>query len=481
MRMTLSLFLCTAVVAAAARADDFESLRLENWHQWRGPNADGVSPNGSPPTRWDESTNIKWKTEIPGSGASTPIVWKDRIYLTTAVKTEKKGKPVDPSAGPRRPGGGARGRGPGQGRGAGGRPRRDTQGGRSGSGFGASLIPPENLYQFIVLCLDRKTGKIIWQKIVKEEQPHEGHHGHHGFASASMTTNGELLFASFGSRGIFCLDFDGNVKWQRDLGDMRTRFGFGEGTSPVVHGDSLVINWDQEDESFITCLDANLGKDEWRVDRDEPTTWNTPLIVEHKGVTQVIVNGTNRARSYDLADGRLIWECGGQFTNPIASPVAANGVVYCVTGYRGYAVYAIPLDAQGDITGSDKILWHHDGGTPYVASPLLYDGLLYTTKERSGILSCFKAATGEELYGEQRLEDIPDIYSSIGGAAGKVYLTSRGGTTVVIKHGPKLEILATSQLDEGVDASPVFVGNDLLLRGAEHLYCISEDEPPTTK
>lgn len=461
--MTVSLLLCTLVVAAAAQADDFESLRLENWPQWRGPNADGVSPSGTPPTSWDESTNIKWKVEIPGSGTSTPIVWKDRIYLTTAIKTDKKGKPVDTSSSPQRPG----------------RPPRRGGGGqgdpRSGSGFGATLTPPENLYQFLVLCLDRKSGKVIWQKVATEQQPHEGYHGHHGYASASPTTNGELLFASFGSRGIFCFDLEGNLQWQRDLGDMRTRFGFGEGTSPVVHGNSLVINWDHEGESFITCLDARSGKEKWRVDRDEPTTWNTPLIVEHKGVTQVIVNGTNRARSYDLADGRLIWECGGQFTNPIASPVASGGVVYCMTGYRGYALYAIPLDSQGDITDSDKILWHHDGGTPYVASPLLYDGLLYTVKGRNGILSCFKADTGEQLFEEQRVEGVPEVYSSIGGAAGKVYLTSRDGVTVVIKHGPKLEILATNRLDEGVDASPVFVGKDLLLRGTKDLYCISTD------
>lgn len=463
MRVCFSLLLCAAVVAAAAQAGDFESLRLENWPQWRGPNADGVSPSGTPPTSWDESTNIKWKVEIPGSGTSTPIVWKDRIYLTTAIKTDKKGKPVDPSSSPQRPGRPPR---------RGGAEQGDP---RSGSGFGATLTPPENLYQFLVLCLDRKSGKVIWQKVATEQQPHEGHHGHHGFASASPTTNGELLFASFGSRGIFCFDLEGNLQWERDLGDMRTRFGFGEGTSPVVHGNSLVINWDHEGESFITCLDARTGKDKWRVDRDEPTTWNTPLIVEYGGVTQVVVNGTNRARSYDLADGRLIWECGGQFTNPIASPVASDGVVYCMTGYRGYALYAIPLDSQGDITDGDKILWQHDGGTPYVASPLLYDGLLYTVKGRNGILSCFKADTGEKLFEEQRVEDVPEVYSSIGGAAGKVYLTSRDGTTVVIKHGPKLEILATNRLDEGVDASPVFVGKDLFLRGTKHLYCISEE------
>ncbi len=460
MRIAVSLFLC-ASFAVHTCANDFESLRLANWHHWRGPHADGVSPTGTPPTKWDESTNIKWKAEILGSGSSTPVVWQDKIFLTTAVKTEKKGKAIDTSAGPQ------------MGRRSAGRPGGGSP--RGGSGFGATMIPPENLYGFIVLCLDRQTGKVLWKTVASEQQPHEGYHGHHGFASASAATNGESLFVSFGSRGIFCLDLDGNVKWERDLGDMKTRNGFGEGTSPAVHGDSLIINWDHEEASFITCLDTATGEDKWRVDRDEPTTWNTPLIVEHNGVTQVVVNGTNRARSYDLADGGLIWECGGQFTNPIACPVAKDGVVYCMTGYRGYALYAIPLDAKGDITDSDKIRWQHGGGTPYVASPLLYDGLLYTVKGRNGILSCFEAETGEELFAEQRLEAVSEIYSSIGGAAGKVYVTSRDGATVVIKHGPDLKILATNRLDEGVDASPVFIGNDLFLRGTKHLYCISEE------
>lgn len=469
MRIAVSLVVC-ATLAAHTYANDFDSLRLDNWHHWRGPNADGVSPSGNPPTTWDESTNIKWKSEIPGSGSSTPIVWQNRIYLTTAIQTEKIGKPLATAA----PQSGQRGpaSGPGQGRGPGGRPGGS---GRGGSGFGTSMIPPENLYQFVVLCLDRETGKVLWKTVATEQQPHEGHHGHHGFASASATTNGESLFVSFGSRGIFCLDFDGNVKWQRDLGDMRTRNGFGEGTSPAVHGDSLIINWDHEEASFITCLDTGTGKDKWKVERDEPTTWNTPLIIEHDGVTQVVVNGTVRTRSYDLANGRLIWECGGQATNPIPSPVSTGGIVYCMTGYRGYVLNAIPLDAKGDITDTNKIVWHRDAGTPYVASPLLYDGLLYFVKSRNGIITCVNAQSGEELYAEQRLEAVPEIYSSIGGAAGKVYVTSRDGATVVIQHGPELKILATNRLDEGVDASPVFVGNDLLLRGTNHLYCISKE------
>ena len=254
----------------------------------------------------------------------------------------------------------------------------------------------------------------------------------------------------------------------------RLRNAFGEGVSPVVHGNSLVVNWDHDGDSFIVCLDTATGEDKWRVARDELTTWNTPLIVEHKGVTQVIVNATNRTRSYDLATGDLIWECGGQFSNPIPSAVAANGVVYCMTGFRGYALKAIPLDAKGDVTDTDTIVWKRDRGTPYVPSPVLHDGLLYFTKSNNGILTCVKADTGEEVFVEERLKDVPNIYASIGYAAGKLYITGRQGTTLVLKFGADPEILATNKLDEGIDASPVFVGNELMLRGKQHLYCIAE-------
>lgn len=460
MRIVVSFIFLAAFSSQVARGNDFESLRLENWHQWRGPSADGSSPTANPPTRWDESTNVRWKVPIPGASSSTPIVWNGRIYLTTAIPTERKGKPVS-RAGSAPPVGS---------RGESGRGGRGSRGGFGGG----TMIPPENLFQFVVLCLDLKSGQLLWQKVATEQQPHEGHHPTHGFASASATTNGRLLLVSFGSRGIFCFDLDGNLKWQRDLGDMQTRNGFGEGTSPALHGDRVIINWDHEAESFIVCLDANSGEEIWRTGRDEPTTWNTPLFVEHDGVTQVVVNGTNRSRGYDLADGRLIWECGGQFTNPIPSPVTTGSLVYCMTGYQGYALYAIPLSARGDITGTDKIAWHRGESTPYVSSPLLYGGLLYFCKSRNGILTCLKADSGEEVFAEKRLEDIPEIYASIGGAGGKVYVTGRNGTTVVLKHGSDDEILSVNRLDEGIDASPVFVGNDLLLRGSEHLYCISE-------
>lgn len=417
---------------------------LENWGQWRGPLANGTAPLGDPPLQWSEGKNIKWKVAIPGQGSASPIVWNDRIFILTAIPTNRTPD------------------------GAGSAERRPSRGGR-----GLTRDKPENVYQFVVLCLDRNTGKTLWQRVAREEVPHEGGHPTNTFASGSPTTDGNLLYASFGSYGVYCYDLDGHLKWERDLGDMQTRNGFGEGTSPTLYKDSLVINWDHEGASFIAVLDAKTGETRWRVDRDEPTTWNTPLVVEHAGRTQIITNGTNRSRSYDLKTGELIWECGGQATNPIPSPVLLDDLAICMTGYRGYAVYAIPLDSQGDISNTDRIAWRRTDAGPYISSPVLVDDTLYFTKGRDAILYSVNARTGEPIIESTRLP-LSVLYSSPVSAKGRIYTTDRSGKTLVIKHAPKLEILATNQLEEGIDASPAITGNQLFLRTAGHLYCIEE-------
>ncbi len=452
MRITSLLAAGLLVIWSTTSAGEFAADRLHNWHQWRGPEANGYAPYGDPPVEWNEQTNVKWKVAIPGAGSASPIVWGNSIYLLTAVKTDRI---VEGAAQPE--------------------PEQPREEERPQRRRGHRSAPPTSYYQFVVLCLDRETGQIRWQQIAREEVPHEGHHPTHGFASASATTDGEYLYASFGSRGTYCYDLDGNLLWERDFGDMRTRNRFGEGTSPVLHQDSLIVNWDHEGDSFIIALDAKSGEAKWKVERDAQTTWNTPLVVDHAGRTQIVVNAKTRTRSYDLATGELIWECGGQMSNPIPSPVALDGVVYCMTGFRGYALYAIPLGADGDVTDSDRIAWRRDSGTPYVPSPLLFGTRLYFTKSNNAILTSVDAKTGEPLIDEQRLPGLRSLYASPVGAAGRVYFVGRDGTTLVIAHADDLKILATNQLDDPIDASPAIVGGQIYLRGAEHLYCLSAD------
>ena len=375
----MTIAMTIAVVAANPAADG-----NEYWPQWRGPLASGVAPAGDPPIEWAPDKNIKWKVEIPGKGSATPIVWGDTIFVLTAAPTDKRppGKEGPPAEAA-----------PAEGAQAG--PRRNLQ--------------PEFIQQFIVIAINRRDGSTLWQKIVREELPHEGWNPNATitWASSSPVTDGQMVYAHFGSRGLYALDMKGNVKWERDLGDMNTD-GFGEGSSPALDGDRLVVNWDHEGESFIVALDKNTGKELWRTPRDEKTTWSTPLIVEHGGKKQVITAGTKKVRSYDLADGKLLWESSGLTPSCVASPVHANGVVYVMSGFRGSALHAIRLaQANGDITDAQQAFaWKYDRDTPWVPSPLLYGDELYFLKSNNGILSVFNAKTGEKLYGEQRLEGV---------------------------------------------------------------------------
>jgi outer membrane protein assembly factor BamB len=436
----LLLLLCCAWPASLPAGDNAADP-LDNWPQWRGPLATGLAPRGDPPVRWDEKTNVKWKAEVPGRGSATPIVWGDRVFLLTAADTGRAAAPADV-------------------------PKPDPR-------FEVKTKPPATYYRFLVLCLDRQTGKVRWQCTATEQVPHEGHHPTHSYAAASPVTDGRYVYASFGSRGIYCYDLDGRLQWQRDLGRLHTRLGWGEGASPAVHGDTLVVNWDQEAGSFLVALDARTGRTRWKVDRDEPTSWATPLVVEQHGRAQVIVSATNRVRSYDLATGRLLWQCGGQTVNVIPSPVANDRVVVCMSGYRGAMACAVPLDAEGDVTG--KVLWSHQRGTPYVPSPLLAGDRLYFTQANDNLLTCLDVHTGKVLIDRERLPGLTSLYASPVGAAGRIYLVGRDGTTLVLKQADRLEVLATNRLDDPIDASPAVAGKQLFLRGEKHLYCLEAE------
>lgn len=450
-RCTLLVVFLTAVSASAvaqpADADHF-------WGQWRGPQANGVAPYGDPPAEWSERRNIAWKVEIPGRGSASPVVWGDQVFLLTAVPI---GDPVavaaPEAAAPAAP---------------------DRSGGRRGRRGGPRAF---RLHEFTVMALDRASGEVAWQRIARQEVPHEGFQDPNGtYASGSAVTDGEHVFAFFGSWGLYAYDMEGNLEWEVDLGTRRMRNAFGEGTTPALHGDTLVVTWDHiGGQSFIVALDKRTGAERWRANRDEIDTWATPLIVEHAGRAQVITPAMDRVYGYDLETGDIVWQSRGTTMNAIPSPVYADGIVYVMSGYRGSNLQAIRLsDARGDIGETDAIVWQLDRDTPYVPSPLLYDDALYVIKSNDGILSVFDPATGAPHYQLQRLAGVPNIFASPVGAAGRVYIPGRDGTTLVIAHGASYEVLASNTLDDRFDASPAIVGDELYLRGEKFLYKIAE-------
>lgn len=443
MTRNLLLLLLTCFTAPAQLlADPPAEAIATNWHQWRGPEANGVSRTAKPPVEWSETKNVVWKVAIDGKSTATPIIWGNRVFLLTAINTGK----VDPNL-----------------------PKPEDQPKRV---FGIKF--PNTTYQFVVLCLDRKTGKEIWRQTSAELVPHEGHHNDASFSSASPMTDGERLYCWFGSAGLYCYDLDGKKLWARNLGKARVGASLGEGCSPVVYDGRVVIVRDHSRQSTIEVLDAKSGDTIWKKDRNEGNAWATPRILKHSGRTQVITAASNKVRSYDLADGEVIWECGGLTGNVTPCPVIEGETVICMSGYKGYSVMALPLSATGDISGTSEIAWKRKRGTPYVPSPLLYDGMLYFTQSNQAILSCLDSKTGDSILERTRLQGLSNVYSSPVGATGRVYLTGRNGTTLVIDRSSELNVLATNKLEDRFDASPALAGNQLFLRGSKSLYCIAE-------
>lgn len=437
MRIVLATVMA-ALLSSPLTALDRPETWSANWPQWRGPEATGVAPKADPPLSWSEAEHVRWKVKLPGEGSSTPSVWGDRLYVTAAVETDRLAEaPADAD---------------------------ET----------AKTTPPKTIYQFVVLCLDRSTGEVVWRRTARENVPREGRHQTNSYASASPQTDGRHVWASFGSQGIYCFDLDGNLVWERDLGEMRTRSGWGEGSTPAVFHDVMIVPWDQEQDSFVVALNAHTGDELWREARNEVTSWATPLIIQRDGRTQAILNGTNRVRAYDLRDGSVLWECGGQTVNAIPSPVADEEHAYVMSGYKGARLVAIPLAAQGDLTDSDRLKWSRDRGTPYVPSPVLVNDRLYFTAVNTSALTCVDVTTGEPVFGPVRLPDIDNLYASPVAANGRIYFTSREGVTTVIAAEDEFKVLATSRLNDGFDASPAIAGGQMFLRGKEHLYCLEE-------
>jgi outer membrane protein assembly factor BamB len=432
-----------ALLVAAAGAADSPGSPLDAWPSWRGPLGTGVAPRADPPLTWSETENVRWKVALPGKGHSSPVVWSDRVFVTVAVP---HGDPIVPRVAP-------------------------IEGEHDNA-------PADRRQRLVVLALRRQDGSLAWEREVARRLPHETTHVSGSFASHSPVTDGRRVFASFGSGGIYALDVEGRLLWSADLGDMRTLHGHGEGSSPALHGETLVLNWDHEGESFIVALDAASGKPRWKVARDEATSWSSPLIVEHDAKAQVVVAATRRLRGYDLATGAPLWECAGLSGNVVATPVSADGLVFAGSSYEKRAMLAVRLAAaRGDVTGTSAVAWTRDRDTPYVPSPLLYGQALCFLKHYQGLLTCVEAGTGATLFGPERLPGIENVYASPVGAADRIYVVDRAGSAAVLGRSKRLEVLARNRLDDSFSATPALAGEDLFLRGERHLYRIAGAAP----
>lgn len=398
-----------------------------NWSHWRGPIGNGTATDANPPTHWSRTNNVKWKVAIPGRGSGSPVVWNTKVFVVTAV--------------------GSSGRRPN------------------------SLSP----LQFTLLCFNRSDGQLLWKQIATTATPHQGTHETNGFASASPCTDGSHVYAHFGSRGLYCYTMDGELIWKRnDFGAMDTRNGFGEGSSPTIADEKILVPWDHEGQSYLYALNKLTGETAWRTPRDEPTCWATPLVISHANKPQVVMNGQNNARAYDLETGQELWRCGGQTQRPVASAVASDGLVFVGSGFRGSFLAAFRLGGRGDIEDTENVVWTIDRDTPDIASPLLSANRLYFFKGKGGQLTCIDAATGKPFYTAVRLPGIRNTYASPVAAGGYVYLTGRSGTTVVIEDADQLKVVATNSVGETVDATPAPVDNELFIRGEKHLFCIAD-------
>jgi outer membrane protein assembly factor BamB len=465
-------------VSAAALAGDSDA---GHWPQWRGPGGDGVAPCAVP-TEWSAEHNLRWRADVPGRGFSSPVIWGDRIFLTTAVATGE-GAPAreaedEGGAGERggsdgrgRPGDRDRAQDRGQGRG---------RGSRRGGGFAPAPVSEQS---FEVFCFARTSGEVLWRSVACVRTPHEGFHGQYGsFASASAVTDGEHVFVSFGSQGVYCYTVEGERVWEFDPQvKMRMRHQFGEGSAPVLVDDLLVIKFDQEVGSFIVAVDRRSGEERWRIERDEVSSWSPPVPIGRGEDRQVVVSATNKTRSYALSTGKVVWECGGLGANAIPTPVLFENSVLVMSGYRNPALMAIELGSEGDLTDSDAVLWSTARGLSYTASPVLHDGRIYAAMDR-GFLSCFDAKTGEAHYTQERLPRGSSLKASPVAAGEHLYVATESGDVHVLALGDSFELVRTNSLgDQFFVASPAVALGELFLRSREALFCVAEGAEPDSE
>lgn len=423
------------------------STAAGNWPGWRGDGG-GVSPEKDLPLKWSETEGVKWKTPIPGAGHSSPIVWGDRVFVTTAVAED---------------------------------PNVETF--RGGVYMGGNRKKPDaSEYTYRVICLDADRGSVLWSTAIARQRPRTRRHTKNTYASETPVTDGTHVFASFGSAGLYGVDFEGNVIWQRDLGLLRGRQGWGTGASPVLFQNTVIANCDSNDDSYIAAFEKTTGAPVWRTERKEGPSWGTPLLFEANGCMTIVSNATRRMRGYEATTGKLLWECAGGSMISVPSPVATQGLVFLSSGHsllRRQPIIAVRAEASGDITPAkdqlqtEGIAWWHRRGGPYVTSPIVVGHYLYVPLDR-GTLTCYEARTGKVVYEKQRLGVRNTITASPVAADGRIYIQTEDGECYIVRQGPEFEILAVNKLDEIFCASPAVSGGRLFLRGRKHLYCVGK-------
>ena len=419
----------------------------DRWPQFRGPGSRGISDESGLPTNWSTTENVAWVADIPGLGWSSPIVWDDTVFLTTVISAEPVEEPL---------GGFYRGR--------------------------ETWLPSQVEHRWLVYAIDVETGSVKWEREVHRSVPKGAHHLKNTLATETAVTDGQSVYVYFGNVGVYCLDADGTVRWSYEIEASNTRLGWGTAASPVLYRDHLYIVNDNDEQSYLLALSKETGGEVWRTARDEGTNWSTPYIWENEVRTEIVTSGTDKVRSYDL-DGNVLWELTGMSSITIPTPFAEFGMLYLSSGYLGEQqrpVFAIRPGASGDISLRDDersnefIVWSQPQAAPYNPSPIIYGDYYYTLFDR-GFFTCHEARTGEEIYGQQRIQVGAAFTSSPWAYDGKIFALSEDGDTYVIRAGPTFEVLGRNSLNELSMATPAIAHESLFIRTASKLYRITEN------
>jgi outer membrane protein assembly factor BamB len=427
-----------------------------NWPQFRGAQAGVAADDPSLPDVWGPAQNIVWKIDVPGRSWSSPVVWGDHVFVTTAINTAEADALLPVSAYVSRSNGGT-------------------------MSF-ADLARTSAPHRWMLYDIDFKTGKVRWEREVASGVPSQTRHMKNSFATETPVTDGTRVYAYFAYVGLFAFDMNGMPLWSKPMVPLKTRTGFGNAASPVLAGDRVIILNDNDEQSFIAAFNAATGAEMWRVHRKEGSNWTSPFAWTNDRRTEIVTAGSNGIRSYDL-DGKLLWELSGMSSFAVPSPISADGLLYVTSGYpadRLRPAYAIRPGATGNIslkpdqTDNDYIVWSNPALGPFHPSALVYRGCYYTLLDR-GILTCNDPKTGKEIYPRQRISvDATGFTASPWAYNGKVFAMSEDGDTYVIQAGPEFKVIGKNSLDEMTLATPAVANGSLIVRTASKLYRIGK-------